>query len=74
MVTASELRVGLAVRIEGTLYKVIEVTHHAGQGKMGGFTHAKLRHLETATTREWRFRSDEPIEDITPERQSLQFL
>jgi elongation factor P len=74
MLIASELRLGLAVRIEGALYKVIEVTHHAGQGTMGGFTHAKLRHLETGTTRERRFRADEPVEDVTPERQNLQFL
>lgn len=74
MLIASDLRVGLAVRIEGALYKVIEVTHHAGQGKMGGFTHAKLRHFETGTTRESRFHPDEPIEDVTPVRQILQFL
>ena len=74
MPMASELRAGFAVRVQGALYKVIEVTHHAGQGKMGGFTHAKLRHVETGTTREWRFRVDEPVEDITPERQNLQFL
>jgi elongation factor P len=74
MVAALDLRAGIAVRIDGALYKVIEVTHNAGQGKLGGVTHAKLRHLETDTTRERRFRADEPVEDITPERQPLQFL
>lgn len=74
MLMASELRAGLAVRVGGVFYKVIEVTHHAGQGKMGGSTHVKLRHLETGTTREWRFRPEEPVEDIRPERQNLQFL
>ncbi len=74
MVMASELRAGVAVRIAGAYYKVIEVVHHAGQGKMGGSTHAKLRQLETGTTREWRFRPEEPVEDVPPERQNLQFL
>jgi elongation factor P len=74
MLMASELRAGLAVRVGGAFYKVIEVTHHAGQGKMGGSTHAKLRHLDTGTTREWRFRPEEPVEEIRPERQNLQFL
>lgn len=74
MLIASQLRAGSAVRIDGALYKVIEVTHHAGQGKMGGSAHVKLRHLETGTIREWRFRPDEPVEDIAPERQNLQFL
>lgn len=72
--TASELRAGMAVRIEGTLYRIIAAEYHSGQGKMGGVTHARLRNLETGTLREWRFRSDEAIEEIVPERQTLQFL
>ncbi len=74
MLMASDLRAGLAVRVEGALYKVVEVTHHAGQGKLGGFTHARLRNLETGTTREWRFRIDQVVEELEPERQNLQFL
>ncbi|HSL23505.1 MAG TPA: elongation factor P [Vicinamibacterales bacterium] len=74
MLPASDLRVGLAIRIDGSLYRITELTHHAGQGKMGGFTHAKLRHVESGTAREWRFRSDEPVEDVIPERRNLQFL
>jgi elongation factor P len=58
MLTASELRAGMAVRVEGTLCKVLGVDHHSGQGKMGGTTHAKLRNLDTGTMREWRFRGD----------------
>jgi elongation factor P len=64
----------MALRIDGTLYKVIDADYHGGQGKMGGVAHAKLRNLETGTMREWRFRSGELIEEIMPERQNLQFL
>jgi len=74
MVTASELRPGMALRVEGTLYKVIDAAYHSGQGKMGGVTHAKLRNLETGAVREWRFRADELVEEVAPERQNLQFL
>jgi len=74
MLTASELRGGMAVRVEGTVYKVIGAEYHSGQGKMGGVTHAKLRNLDTGTVREWRFRGDEVLEQIAPERQNLQFL
>jgi elongation factor P len=74
MLTASELRAGMAVRVEGTLCKVLGVDHHSGQGKMGGTTHAKLRNLDTGTMREWRFRGDEAVEEIMPERQNLTFL
>ncbi len=74
MLMASELRAGVAVRIEGALYKVIEVTNHAGQGKMGGSTHVKLRNLKTSTMREWRFHPEDPVQEIAPERKPLQFL
>lgn len=74
MLTASGLRAGMAVRVAGALYKVIGAEYHAGQGKMGGVTHAKLRNVDTGTMREWRFRADEVIAEIAPERQNLQFL
>ncbi len=74
MLTASELRPGMALRIDGTLYKVTDAEYHGGQGKMGGVAHAKLRNLETGTLREWRFRSGEIVEEVQPERQNMQFL
>ena len=74
MLTASELRVGIAVRVEGTLYRVVGAEYHGGQGKMGGVMHARLRNLDTGTLREWRFRSDETVDEVRPERQNLQFL
>ena len=74
MLTASQLRPGLAIRVAGTLYKVIGSEYRSGQGKMGGVTHAKVRSVETGTTRELRFRGDEVLEDIVPERRNLQFL
>jgi elongation factor P len=74
MLPASELRSGMAVRVEGVLYKVIGADYRGGGGKMGGVTHAKLRNLETGTLREWRFRGDQVVEEVLPERQTMQFL
>lgn len=74
MLTAAELRAGMAVRVEGSPCKVVAAEYHSGQGKMGGVTHAKLRSLDTGTLRERRFRGEEAIEEVTPERQALQFL
>ena len=64
----------MAVRVEGILYKVIGAEYRSGQGKMGGVTHAKVRNVDTGTYRELRFRADETVEEILPERQNLQFL
>jgi len=74
MLQASELRPGQAIRFEGTLYRVTAADYHGGSGKMGGVMHARLRNLETGAVRERRFRSDETVDDIAPERQALQFL
>lgn len=74
MVVASALRPGMAIRLEGEVYKVIAATFHSGGGQMGGVTHAKLRNVRTGAMREWRFRPEEPVQDVPVERQTLQFL
>lgn len=74
MLPASELRPGIAVRLEGAVYKVTSAESHGVGGKMGAVTHAKLRNVETGTTREWRFRADEMVQTVEPERQTMQFL
>ena len=74
MLPGSELRAGMAVRVEGVLYRIIGAEYHGGQGKMGGVTHAKLLNLDTGTMRERRFRADEPVETVEPARQNMQYL
>lgn len=74
MLPASSLRPGMAIRLERDPHKVIAAEYHAGGGKMGGVTHAKLRNLRTGTLREWRFRADETVEPLELERQTMQFL
>ncbi|HSB15942.1 MAG TPA: elongation factor P [Bryobacteraceae bacterium] len=74
MVTASQLRAGMAVRYEGQAYKVLIADYHPGQGKMGGATHARLRNLSTGTLWEHSFRSDLKLEDLPVEKQSMEYL
>ena len=74
MRTGSELRSRMILRVDGTLCRVVSADYHGGQGKMGGVMHAKLHDLQTGKERERRFRAEETVEDVQPERQSLQFL
>ncbi|HZT32306.1 MAG TPA: elongation factor P [Bryobacteraceae bacterium] len=74
MVSASQLRGGMAIRYEGQTYKVITAEYHPGQGKMGGVTHASLKNLSTGTVWEHSFRADLKIEDLPVEKQNLEFL
>ncbi len=74
MLAASQLRGGMALRLSGEVYRVLDARFHGGGGKMGGVTHAQLRNLRTGTQREWRFRADETVETIELERRAMQFL
>jgi len=74
MVTASQLRAGMAVRFEGQEYKVLIADYHPGQGKMGGVAHARLKNLTTGTLWEHSFRSDLKLEELAVEKRSMDFL
>jgi elongation factor P len=74
MVTASQLRAGMAIRFEGQPYKVLVADYHPGQGKMGGVTHARLKNLSTGTAWEHSFRADLKLEELEVEKQPMTFL
>ena len=74
MVTASQLRTGMAIKFEGQRYKVVAAEYHGGQGKMGGVTHTRLQNLDTRTFWEHSFRSELKLEEIALEKQALEFL
>ena len=74
MVTASQLRIGMAIKYEGQRYKVVAAEYHPGQGKMGGATHSRLQNLDTRTFWEHSFRADLKLEEIALEKQALEFL
>ncbi len=74
MVLASQLREGMAVRIEGQLYKVLECEVKAGAGQQGGTVKTKLRNTASGRLCEPHFRPDERLEDLELDRQSMEFL
>ena len=74
MVTAQQLRPGMAIRFEGINYKVMSCEYHPGQGKMGGVAHARLRNLATGTFREHSFRAELKLDVLPVEKQSMEFI
>jgi len=74
MVLASQLRAEMAILYEGQHYRVASAEYHAGQGKMGGVMHARVQNLETGTFRELSLRAELKLQDLTVERQELEFL
>jgi elongation factor P len=74
MVTAQQLRPGMAIRFEGVNYKVMSCEYHPGQGKMGGVAHTRLKNLATGTFREHSFRAELKLDTLPVEKQSLEFI
>ena len=73
MIVASQLREGMALRVDKQIYKVLEAEFKAGAGQAGGMVKTKLRN---ASGRMWEphFRPDEHLEDLALERQTMEFL
>jgi elongation factor P len=74
MISAAELKPGMALRIEGHIYKVISADFKAGAGQLGGVVKTKLRNLSNGRFLEPHFRPDERLENLDLERRTLEFL
>ncbi len=74
MITASEVRAGMAIKREGELYSVISADYHAGSGQFGGVMFARLKNLRTQNFKEVRLHPNEKVEDVQLERQEMEYL
>ena len=70
---ATQIRKGNIVRIDGVLYKIMNMDH-VTPGKGRAHIQTKLRNLLDGTQTEKRFRSDEDIEKVHIETKEMQFL
>ncbi|HUO15087.1 MAG TPA: elongation factor P [Verrucomicrobiae bacterium] len=74
MVNASELLEGMVVRVEGQVYRVLEIESKAASAKLGGVVKAELSNVHTGRLWEARFRPQERLEDLQVERRNMEFL
>jgi elongation factor P len=74
MVLASQLREGMALRIEGQIYKVLGCEVKAGAGQQGGVVRARLRNAASGRLLEPHLRPDERLEELELDRQTMEFL
>ncbi|HVO64076.1 MAG TPA: hypothetical protein VMT53_24360 [Terriglobales bacterium] len=74
MVLASQLQSGMALEIEGQVYKVLEVEAKAGAAKLGGVVKTKLINVRSGRMWEPHFRPQERLQDLELERRLMQFL
>ena len=74
MLVASELKAGMAIRMEGQIYRVLEVESRAGTAKLGGVVKAKLSNVRSGRMWEPHLRPQERVEELHVERQLMEFL
>lgn len=74
MIIASELREGMAIRVEGHVYRVLEVESKAGAAKLSGTVKTKLSNVKSGRMWEPHFRPQERLETLELEQRRLEFL
>ena len=72
MISTSDLKNGLTIKIDGELFQVIEF-QHVKPGKGGAFVKTKLRSLSSGNVLPRTFRSGDKLEDAFIEYKKLQF-
>jgi translation elongation factor P/translation initiation factor 5A len=71
MITALDLKHGMAIRIEDQIYKVLEVEAKAGTARLGGVIRARLCNVSSGRMWEPHFRPQEHLEDLQLERRMI---
>lgn len=74
MILVSEIKVGTAIKLEGKLYKVLEVIHHAGSGQMHGFIELKLKDLQFGHFADRRFKLTDKVEELELTKRQMEYI
>lgn len=72
-IQATRLRKGMLIKMEGGLYRVIDL-HHITPGNKRGHVQCKLRDIRTGRLSDHKFRSEDDVERAVLDEQEMQFL
>ncbi len=70
---ATEIRRGMVVKVDGTLFRVLSM-QHITPGNWRGMVQTRLRNLRTGSNTEVRFRSEDEVEKASTDTKSMQYL
>lgn len=73
MISTSQFKSGLYIKLNGSLFMIVE-SHHHKPGKGGAFVRTKLKNLKLGTVINRTFRAGETVEDIFVEEKKYQYL
>jgi len=74
MILASEIKPGIALTIDGRLYRVLEVAHHSGTGQMAGFVLLKLQDIRTQHFTERRVKPTDKLEETVLSKRQMEYI
>ena len=74
MISVTEVKEGMTVRLEGRLFKVLGVVRHSGSGQMHGFVEVKLKDLHTGHCFDKRFKQGDRVEEVDLVKRPMDFL
>ena len=73
MISTSQFRSGLFIKLDGQLFMIIEFQHHK-PGKGGAFVRTRLKNVRLGTVIDRTFRAGETVEDIFIDEKKYQYL
>ena len=73
MVSTSEFRNGMVLRLDGDLYYMVEFEHFK-PGKGAAVVRTRLKRVKTGAMIDRTFRSGDKVDDVRLERRKMQFL
>jgi elongation factor P len=73
MIDVNDLRKGVIFELDGSLFRVLEYTHHK-PGRGNAIIRIKARNIRSGTTLEKTFQSGDRVQDIRLDYQNLQYL
>jgi elongation factor P len=73
MVQATQLRPGMIIIHEGDLFRVTAV-HHLTPGNKRGFMQTKMKNLRTGIGTEYKFRSEDRVDQAILDNRQMQYL
>lgn len=70
---STDLRPGMAIRIDGNLYIITQFTH-VTPGNLRAFVNVKIKNIASGLTVERRLRSGEEVEQVMLDRRDMEYL
>ena len=74
MILATDVKEGTALRLDGKIWKVLEVVRHTGSGQMHGFIELKLHDVRFGHFGDKRFKHADHLEEVELRKRPMEYL